>query len=127
MNNQENDKLKGIREHILFLGNRNDVHRLYNAMDIFVLPSRYEGLPVVGVEAQANGLPCLLSDKMTKETKMTENAEFLSIGDGAEEWAKRIYLCFENIREDNKKCLTECGFSINQKVEYLINYYFGLI
>ncbi len=90
MNNQGNDRLKGIREHILFLGNRNDVYRIYSAMDVFVLPSRYEGLPVVGVEAQANGLPCLLSDKMTKETKMTENAEFLSIGDGIQKWTKKI-------------------------------------
>ena len=90
MKDQEKDKMKDIQERIIFLGNRNDVYRLYNAMDVFILPSRYEGLPVVGVEAQANGLPCLLSDKMTRETKMTENAEFLSIDDGTQKWAEKI-------------------------------------
>ncbi len=79
-----------IQKNILFLGNRNDVNRIYQAMDVFVLPSRYEGLPVVGVEAQAEGLPCILSDKMTKETKITENVVFMSLGDGLCSWAKAV-------------------------------------
>ena len=72
-------KEQRIQDNILFLGNRDDVYRLYQAMDVFVLPSRYEGLPVVGVEAQAAGLPCVLSDKMTKETKITEVTDFINI------------------------------------------------
>ena len=83
-------KEQRIQDNIIFLGDRKDVYRLYQAMDVFVLPSRYEGLPVVGVEAQANGLPCLLSDKMTKETKMTSNVEFLSVRHGVEKWVKKI-------------------------------------
>ena len=81
---------KGIQDNILFLENRSDVDRIYQAMDVFVLPSRYEGLPVVGVEAQAEGLPCILSDKMTKETKITENAVFMSLGEGPYNWAKAV-------------------------------------
>ena len=82
-----------IQDSILFLGNRNDVNRLYQAMDVFVLPSRYEGLPVVGVEAQAAGLPCVLSDKMTEETKVTENAVFKSLEEKERIWAVVILEC----------------------------------
>ncbi len=83
-------KEQRIQDNILFLGNRDDVYRLYQAMDVFVLPSRYEGLPVVGVEAQAAGLLCVLSDKMTEETKMTGNADFLRIEHSVNEWAEKI-------------------------------------
>lgn len=79
----------GLQEKVLFLGNRNDVADLYNAMDIFLLPSHYEGLPVVGVEAQANGLKCLFSDRVTKETKLSPSAEFLSL-DELFMWVRRI-------------------------------------
>ena len=75
---------------VFLLGNRNDVNRLYQAMDVFVLPSKYEGLPVVGVEAQTSGLPCVLSDKMTAETKMTDNVTFLSTDDSTKEWVEAI-------------------------------------
>ena len=64
---------------VKFLGTSNEVQRLYNAMDAFVLPSLYEGLPVVGIEAQANGLPCYFSDTITKEAEVTDLAEFLPL------------------------------------------------
>lgn len=67
----------GLQNKVLFLGNRNDVADLYNAMDIFLLPSHYEGLPVVGVEAQANGLKCLFSDKVTYESTLISTTEFI--------------------------------------------------
>ena len=111
-------------KNVMFLGNRNDVYRIYNAMDVFILPSRYEGLPVVGVEAQANGLPCLLSDKMTRETKMTENAEFLSIDDGVQKWADSILNKINLPRNKNGyKNLIENGFSINDRAYKLMELY----
>ena len=127
MKDQEKDRLKDIQEHIIFLGNRNDVYRLYNAMDVFVLPSRYEGLPVVGVEAQANGLPCLLSDKMTKETRMTENARFLGIENSIEEWTDKIHSCIKIKRQDSKEQLTKYGFNIEDQGEKLRDFYFNLL
>lgn len=63
-----------ISDSVKFLGVRKDCDRLYQAMDVFVLPSLYEGLPVVGVEAQCAGIKCLFSDKTTKEIEITENA-----------------------------------------------------
>ena len=109
---------------VLFLGNRSDVDRIYQAMDVFVLPSRYEGLPVVGVEAQAAGLPCVMSDKMTKETKMTKEAVFLSIKDAPEKWA-RCVLTVKNDYRNREVCsgLSKEGFSIYAQAKKLLEFY----
>lgn len=58
----------GLEKDVFFLGQRSDTNKLYSVFDVFCLPSLYEGLPVVGVEAQANGVPCVFSDRITKET-----------------------------------------------------------
>ena len=71
--------LKGVSKNVRFLGLRKDTARLYQAMDAFILPSHYEGLPVVGVEAQCSGLPCFFSDTITKEAKLTTNTYYLPI------------------------------------------------
>ena len=70
-----------LEHNVLFLGVRSDVADLYNVMDIFVLPSFYEGLPVVGVEAQANGLKCLFSEHVTRESRLLQSTEFLELAD----------------------------------------------
>lgn len=69
---QEKVQELGIAEHVRFLGVRSDVADLMQAMDVFVLPSLYEGLPVTMVEAQAAGLPCIISDKVPPECILTE-------------------------------------------------------
>lgn len=68
-----------LTERIKFLGVRKDVNEIYQAMDCFILPSLYEGLPVVGIEAQINSLPCLYSNKITDELKISDRAEFLEL------------------------------------------------
>ncbi len=80
----------GLVEQIRFLGVRDDVDQLYHAMDLFVMPSRYEGLPVVGVEAQVSGLPCLFSSNITREVQISDQAHFLSIELPPEDWAACI-------------------------------------
>lgn len=77
----------GIAEKVRFLGQRNDADRLYCAADVFCLPSLYEGLPVVAVEAQAAGLPILMSDKVTREALITSRAEMVPLDAGIREWA----------------------------------------
>lgn len=71
----------GISENVLFLGKTTEVSSYLQAMDIFVLPSHFEGLPVVLIEAQALGLPCVISDKVSTEAKITSLVEFLPIDD----------------------------------------------
>ena len=118
---------KNISDYIILLGNRNDVDRLYQAMDVFVLPSKYEGLPVVGVEAQTSGLPCLLSDKMTKETKMSTNACFISINQGVEIWVDEILKHSDDDRLESIYDIRKNGFDISQQGNRLVDYYFELI
>lgn len=79
-----------LEKSVKFLGQRNDIGELYQAFDVFCLPSLYEGLPVVGIEAQATGLLCILSDNMTKETKVLETTEFFSLNKSSKEWADFI-------------------------------------
>lgn len=80
----------GLDDSVRFLGQRNDANELYQAFDVFLLPSLYEGLPVVGVEAQASGLLCFFSDDMTKETKVLDSTVFMSLSNTAEEWTGEI-------------------------------------
>lgn len=97
----------GIGEQVLFLGNRSDVDELYSAMDVFVLPSHFEGIPVVGIEAQFSGLACIFSDKVPREVDFTDNCSFVGLDTSADGWAEHI-LSFKNIERvsaDNSNSL----------------------
>lgn len=80
---------RGLAGRVRFLGQRDDVERLYQAFDAFALPSLYEGLCLVGVEAQRAGLPCLLSDAITREVDVTGTVRFLPI-DEPSAWADAL-------------------------------------
>lgn len=79
----------GIADRVRFLGQREDANRLYQAFDAFALPSLYEGLGLVGVEAQAAGLPCVLSDRITHEVDLTHTCDFVSI-DSPQAWTDAL-------------------------------------
>lgn len=91
-----------LEDSVIMTGNINNVNEIYSAMDMFLLPSLFEGLPVVAVEAQAAGLPCLLSDKIDKKCKLTDNVEFFSI-DGVDSWVEAMS------KVDTQKRLAYCG------------------
>lgn len=80
---------RGLADRVKFLGQRSDITDIYAAFDVFVLPSLYEGLGLVGVEAQRSGLPCLLSDQITREVDVTGECRFLPISDSSL-WADAI-------------------------------------
>lgn len=112
-----------LTDKVRFLGLRKDVKKLYNCMDVFVLPSWYEGLPVVSVEAQANGLPSIFSDQVTKESALTTSASFLSLTNGIVNWASYI-LQLHNCRNKNALIeLRESGFDIKERANFLEKWY----
>lgn len=89
---------RGLGGNVVFTGQRDDAHRLYQAMDAFVLPSHYEGLPVVGIEAQSASLPCFFSDAISKEVQVTPGCTFLPLGESAAFWAREILDLAQNAR-----------------------------
>lgn len=80
----------GIENNVVFAGQRTDIAEVLQAMDIFVFPSIYEGLPVSVVEAQASGLPCVVSSNVTSEIKVTQLVEFLDLAASVKKWADVI-------------------------------------
>lgn len=80
----------GLSDRVLFMGNKKDVYRYYQAMDYFLLPSLYEGLPGTAIEAQASGLSGILSDAVTEEAVVTDLLQMRSIQEDAYAWAKEI-------------------------------------
>lgn len=125
---KEKVKTLGLENSVLFLGQRNDANRLYQAMDVFCLPSLYEGLPVVGVEAQASGLLCILSSDMTKETKVLETTKFLSLNNLSKEWAKELLNNFAKFkRKDTKEEISNNNFNIKSEMQKIERKYLMLL
>ena len=116
-----------MQNNVIFLGQREDVRELYNAFDVFVLPSLYEGLPVVGVEAQANGLPCIFSDTISNEVVILPDTEVLKLSDSAQMWAhviRNLANRKQNDRRDAIDLINAAGYNIEVEAEKLRKYYF---
>ncbi|QCT06954.1 glycosyltransferase [Ruminococcus bovis] len=118
-------KKMGIYDKINFLGVRDDVPELLNAMDLFVLPSLYEGLPVVLVENQSNGLMSLASDKITDEMAVTDLVNFLPIEGTEEQWAEEIcnYKPTIENRKSYRQQIIDNGYDIKSASLEMQNFY----
>lgn len=123
---QQHAEKLGIADHILFLGQRSDANRLYQAFDVFCLPSLYEGLGMVAVEAQVSNLPCLLSDTVPLEADVTAKSFFLPITN-VDSWSKKLLtLSFSNRSgqvSDNAEQydIQRCAVWLLQKYESLVS------
>ena len=94
-----------LKSDVIFLGQRDDIFRYYNAMDVFLLPSLYEGLGMVAIEAQVNKLPCLVSENVPKATKISNGIKYIGLDKNDDYWSKEIIEILKMKREitHNKK------------------------
>lgn len=103
---------KELKNHVFFLGNREDVNEWMSAIDCLLMPSLFEGLPFVLVEAQAAGLPCIVSSAVSEEANITGLVEYVSLEEQKEVWAQKILTACKGRRPDTARQLAEAGYSI---------------
>ena len=120
---------KNLNEKIIILPFKSNISDYFQAFDLFVLPSLFEGLPVVGVEAQYSGLKCIFSDTITKEIG-TNSSEFLSLKDSAANWAIQINESLNDFNERSRVDvideMNKKGFNILAATKKLERIYFEL-
>jgi len=117
-------KSLGISDHVRFLGSRSDVADLMQAMDVFVFPSLYEGLPLTMIEAQASGLPCIISDKVSEECIVTDGlVSSESLSASPLQWADRILSIRTTPRGNHRDEIAANGFDISNEAIKLQEYY----
>lgn len=119
----------GIKESVLYLGRREDIKQFYNAMDAFLLPSLYEGLPVVGVEAECCGLPMFFSTEIPEESSpCSDLGVFVDLEKNYREWAKIILDKVKTVtRKDHSEEIKLAGFDSVTEAEKLHQYYKALL
>lgn len=115
---------ENLGENVIFYGTSTHVDTLLQAMDVFVLPSHFEGLPIVGVEAQAAGLPVIFSDEITKEAALIQHVSFFPIReDTVRDWVDTILKYASIKKKDTMQELKNCGFSMDNTVSDFLALY----
>jgi glycosyltransferase involved in cell wall biosynthesis len=115
----------GLKDKVYFMGNRPDIERYYQAFDYFVFPSTFEGFPGSVAEAQASGLRCLVSDKITREVALTELVTYKSIDETPKSWADDILKNADKIkaRKDHSDIIKEKNFDVKRQAQMLEKFY----
>lgn len=116
---------KGLTESVQFLGNRKDMNRIYQAMDIFVFPSLFEGLGIVAIEAQAAGIPIVCSEGLPPETDITPIYHKLMLSDGVEKWAEAAIEMAQSpeAHTNMQKYIIDAGFDMSATAKNMEEYY----
>ena len=117
----------GIEDKVIFYGVSNEMGKMWQAMDVFVMPSLHEGLPVTGVEAQASGLPCVFADTITKEIGLTDNCQFLSLNDSEERWIETILSYRDLERKSGVQALLKARYDIQQTADRVAELYTKMV
>lgn len=116
----------GLSDKVIFAGIRTDIANILMAMDVFVFPSYFEGMPNTVIEAQATGLPCVISNTITPEANITELVNYISLNYSADMWAQKALECAAIVRKNMKEILKEKKYDINnvtrQFENYILNY-----
>lgn len=121
-------KERKLEDKVIILGERNDVNNLFQAIDIFLLPSLFEGLPLVGIEAQMTDLQCIFSSKITKEVKLLNKTIFVDIK-SSDDWVNEISKINKKIakRTDVTKIIEDNGYDILHSIKQLEALYVKLL
>ncbi|QGQ47228.1 glycosyltransferase family 1 protein [Metabacillus sediminilitoris] len=112
----------GLSSNVKFLGVREDIAQLMQAMDLFLFPSLFEGLPVVLVEAQAAGLNCIVSDSITSETDITGRIQYINLKDSIDLWVDRV-ITTTTEHADTSQMLRSNGFDTTTMANWLTDFY----
>lgn len=113
----------GIKNDVVLMGLRDDVNEIVNAFDVFLLPSFFEGFPVVAIEAQAVGIPMVISDKVTREIAVANNVELFSLEKTSKQWASESIKVAAERNAGNRKKLQDAGYDINLEAPKLAMWY----
>lgn len=113
----------GVEKDVLFLGNHKNVEAYYQAFDLFLFPSRFEGLPGTVVEAQAAGLRCIISDRITTEVDISDLVSFHSLEDTADDWAAEVERSLAYERRDRCEAVETAGFDVREQARRLEQFY----
>ena len=114
---------KKIVDRVIMTGVRSDVDRILQGMDLFLMPSLYEGLPGAVIEAQGSSLPCLLSDTITSEVAITDLVKYISLGNSAKEWANLALQMRDIPRRNTKNEIVRAGFDMSAIAKKLEGFY----
>ena len=126
---QDNIKSKveelGLKEDVLFLGNRNDIPELLMSADVFLFPSLYEGLGIALLEAQAADLICVVSDTIPELAVLTEKVRSVNLTESASVWGDIVeeMMGKYTVRRDRSELFTEKGYDINAQIKVLESFY----
>lgn len=113
-----------IENHIVLLGRRTDVNELLQGMDLFLMPSLHEGLPIAAIEAQTSGLPLLISDKVDRDVRLLETTEFESLDASADSWAEHCIKMIKYPRKhDADLKIKKAGYDIKESTAKLVKLY----
>ena len=116
----------GLSDNVIMTGPRGDVPRLLMASDCFLFPSKWEGLPVTVVEAQAAGIPCIISDRITNDVCLTNSVVKLTIDNGVKPWIDILSnMDFE--RKNNIEAISKSGFDVKRIAAWLADFYEGIV
>lgn len=114
----------GIEDKVIFAGVRTDISAILSAMDVFVFPSLYEGMPNTVIEAQATGLPCIISDTITKQAAITELISYVPLSD-KKKWTDKMLFIPSVPRTDMSIKLETAGYSINEVITKFVQLIFN--
>jgi len=122
-------KILELEESVMFLGVRDDIPDILQVFDLFLFPSKYEGLAVVLIEAQAAGLKCIVSDGVPQETAIIPDlVEFISLKEKPLYWANEVLKCESNYnRRNSSDDVRISGYDINENVKWLENFYLEVL